>query len=148
MPLPCVIFDIDGVLADNRHRLHYIQKTPENWDVFYKAMADDLPRSSMIRLVNSIRIVQQTVFLITGRSIEYEHITRAWLDRNTVGYDGLYQRPAKDHRPDHIIKFEILTKLRKVGYEPWLAVEDRPQVVEMWRREGIECLQTPCYEED
>jgi hydroxymethylpyrimidine pyrophosphatase-like HAD family hydrolase len=31
---PMVVFDIDGTLADNEHRVHYLHNHPKNWDAF------------------------------------------------------------------------------------------------------------------
>ncbi len=31
------VFDIDGVLADVSHRLHYLQSYPQRWDRFFGA---------------------------------------------------------------------------------------------------------------
>jgi hypothetical protein len=40
---PLAVFDIDGVLADVRHRLHLVEGRPKDWDGFFAAAADDPP---------------------------------------------------------------------------------------------------------
>ncbi len=50
-------------------------------------------------------------------------------------------RKGKDNRKDAIIKKEILGLLRQEGKEILFAVDDRQQVVDMWRENGITCLQ-------
>lgn len=50
-------------------------------------------------------------------------------------------RRSGDFRPDYIVKevildFEILTR-----YTPYIIIDDRDQVVKMWRRRGYTCLQ-------
>ena len=35
------VFDIDGVLADVRHRLHYLQSRPQRWEAFFLAAERD-----------------------------------------------------------------------------------------------------------
>ena len=35
------MFDIDGVVADVRHRLHFLQRRPKDWPGFFAAAADD-----------------------------------------------------------------------------------------------------------
>ena len=37
------VFDIDGVLADVRHRLHHVTARPKDWDAFFGAAPDDPP---------------------------------------------------------------------------------------------------------
>ena len=32
---PLAIFDIDGVVADVRHRLHHLESRPKGWDEFF-----------------------------------------------------------------------------------------------------------------
>ncbi len=50
-------------------------------------------------------------------------------------------RPEKDYRDDGTIKAELLDKILADGWEPWLVVEDRQRVVDMWRARGLTCLQ-------
>lgn len=53
----------------------------------------------------------------------------------------LYMRKEGDHRPDFKVKRDLLAALKADGYEPIMAFDDRDQVVEMWRAEGIPCAQ-------
>ena len=50
-------------------------------------------------------------------------------------------RKEGDHRPDHIIKLELLAQIRSDGFEPIMAFDDRNSVVKMWRDAGIPCAQ-------
>lgn len=36
-----VIFDIDGTLADSRHRLQYLEQQPKQWDRFFSEAIKD-----------------------------------------------------------------------------------------------------------
>ena len=36
---PLAVFDIDGVLADVRHRLHFLQCRPQRWERFFSSAA-------------------------------------------------------------------------------------------------------------
>jgi hypothetical protein len=40
-----------------------------------------------------------------------------------------------------VIKGEILDQMLVDGYTPTIAVDDRNQVVDMWRARGLRCLQ-------
>lgn len=55
-------------------------------------------------------------------------------------------RAAGDYRQDAIVKAEILEQILADGYEPFLVVDDRPQVVDMWRSYGIVTLQCAAEE--
>jgi hypothetical protein len=50
-------------------------------------------------------------------------------------------RPANDHRQDNFIKFEILEQIRHEYGEPFMVFDDRDQVVNMWRENGVRCMQ-------
>ena len=39
----CIVFDIDGTLADCSQRLHHIQKSPPDWDSFFAETEKDEP---------------------------------------------------------------------------------------------------------
>jgi hypothetical protein len=54
-------------------------------------------------------------------------------------YRHLFMRRAGDSRPDQVIKREILDLIPKdrVAY----VLDDRQQVVDMWRAQGLTCLQ-------
>lgn len=140
----CVIFDIDGTLADLSHRLHHITGKSRNYEAFFDALKDDAPRSAIIRLAQVLN--EHETVLVSGRPSDRIQATEQWLKWHRVPYDALYMRKAGDHRADHIVKREILDQLRADGWEPWLVIDDRPTVVAMWRAAGIECLQT-AYQE-
>ena len=40
---PLAVFDLDGTLADTRHRLHHLERRPADWDAFFAAARDDPP---------------------------------------------------------------------------------------------------------
>ena len=40
-PRPLAIIDLDGVVADARHRLHHLETRPKDWDAFFAAAVDD-----------------------------------------------------------------------------------------------------------
>ena len=50
-------------------------------------------------------------------------------------------RRVGDYRPDVEIKKEMLDRIRKGGFRPCIAIDDRDCVVAMWRAEGLTCLQ-------
>jgi predicted kinase len=42
----------------------------------------------------------------------------------------------------------MLDKIREDGYEPFIVIDDRPSVVNMWREAGLICLQTAPGEQE
>ena len=49
-------------------------------------------------------------------------------------------RADDDYRPDYEVKAEMLKTMRDSGFDPKIAVDDRPSVVKMWRDEGLTCF--------
>lgn len=136
----CVIFDIDGTLADLTHRREHLLKDPRDWDAFYEAMVDDPLIYPIWRLYRTLRD-DHTIILCSGRPEDYRTHTQDWLSRHGIFYNKLMLRPSGDYREDTLIKREMLWALRADGWEPLLVVEDRQRVVDMWREQGIVCLQ-------
>ena len=134
-----VIFDIDGTLADMSERIHHVQKKPKNWNAFFKGMAHDKAIHSMVRLCNILYASGIQIILCSGRSEEHREQTVAWLAQHGVNYHDLLLRKNNDRRSDTDIKREILANLDKSKI--LFVVEDRGRVVEMWRSEGLVCLQ-------
>lgn len=58
----------------------------------------------------------------------------------------IYMRKTGDRRPDDVVKEEMIQRMRDDGLEPYVVFEDRKRCVDMWRRNGITCLQ--CAEGD
>lgn len=139
------LFDIDGTVADLTHRLHHIQREhgPKDWDSFFSACGDDAPIPHMCELARVLMLDTQRVLFVSGRSEVVRTETLIWLHKHIeyVPSMFLYMRPAGDHRPDNIVKRELLARIRADGYDPIMAFDDRDQVVAMWRENGIPCAQ-------
>jgi predicted secreted acid phosphatase len=134
-----VIFDIDGTLADISERVHHIRKKPKNWNAFTAGMAQDKAIHSMIRLCNILYAAGLRIILCSGRNEANRPETVEWLAKQGVPYHELLLRRDEDYRSDAIVKREILQGLDKDKI--LFVVEDRSRVVEMWRSEGLTCLQ-------
>lgn len=134
-----VIFDIDGTLADVSERIHHVRKKPKNWNAFFQGMAQDKAIHSMVRLCNLLYASGIQIILCSGRSEEHRQQTIDWLAQQGVNYHDLLLRKDKDRRQDSVAKREMLTGIDKSKI--LFVVEDRSRVVEMWRSEGLVCLQ-------
>jgi hypothetical protein len=133
-----VIVDIDGTIADVRHRLHHIHGPGrKNWKAFFEAMDGDLPISNMLHYVRQLA-EDHNILIITGRPDNYRERTERWLRKNQVPFDKLYMRPAGDHRPDYEAKAAVLEDISPKRIV--MAIDDRPPVCDMWEAHGIRCL--------
>lgn len=134
-----VIFDIDGTLADISHRRHYVEKKPKDWDAFFRSMPQDKAINPIVRLCNILYTSGLKILLCSGRSEEYRSETVQWLAENGVNYHELILRRDGDRRSDVVVKREMLSDLDRSKI--LFVVEDRSGVVQMWRSEGLVCLQ-------
>jgi len=138
-----VIFDMDGTLADVRHRLRFLSGPEKDFNAFHGAMGDDTPNALICDLA-AMYASDNNYYLIicTGRPERYRTVTKSWLSDYAIEYHGLFMRPndrLKDKDCD--VKRDMLNLIRKLWPSPIVAVEDRSQVVKMYREEGLVCLQ-------
>lgn len=134
-----VICDLDGTMCDIEHRRHWLDKN--NWPMFSAGIKNDKLNKWCRHITNHMYHAGTRVVLCSGRGNESRTPTVEWLCDNKVIYDNLFMRQAGDYRKDSIIKeiildFEILTR-----FEPYFIIDDRKQVVDMWRKRGLVCLQ-------
>lgn len=138
----CYIFDIDGTIADNSHRQHFVQQEKKDWKAYNALMAHDTPHWQVIHVARALDLGAHPIVICTGREEVYEEITREWLEIHAVPYQHLLMRGEKDYRPDEIVKVEMLAHILNVlKLKPAMAFDDRDKVVAMWRANGVPCAQ-------
>lgn len=130
-----VVFDIDGVLADVRHRLHHISKRPKDWPAFFAAAHRDSPLAEGVALARQLADARPVLYL-TGRPEWIREATQDWLERHGLPTGRLLMRRAGDHRPARVMKLEQLRGLQPVH----AVVDDDPAVVATLREAGFAVL--------
>jgi len=149
-PPSIVIMDIDGTLADITHRLHLIKPSlvdvqvnfKPDWKKFHSdsEIAKDTLIDPIYRLNQMIYFAGYEIHLTSGRMESSREKTINWLEDHGVFFHFLHMRKNKDYRADYVIKKEIHDAYF-IDREILFAVDDRTQVVEMWRDLGIKTLQ-------
>ena len=139
------IFDIDGTLANADHRLHYILDDPDNpdWDKFFSLTHLDTPIEPVIAICRAMYATNNTIILLTGRNERCRTETELWMKTHGVPYDCLLMRARNDHRPDHIVKMELLNNnILEVNREHIQTIfEDRKCVTAVFREAGYHVCQ-------
>jgi hypothetical protein len=138
---PCYLFDIDGTLADCSHRIGHITGDKKDWRAFFAACDGDNPIQHIVGLCQTLSDADQEIVYVSGRSDECRELTLEWLARHQLPDAPLYMRKAGDHRPDDLVKGELLDAVIADGWAPVMAFDDRDRVVAMWRARGIPCAQ-------
>lgn len=125
------IIDIDGTLVDM-----HPTRSPFEW---HKVGLDKV-RENVAKFVRMAYTSGINIIIISGRDGSCYQETTIWLDENDIPYDRFLMRAEGDQRKDYVIKEELFNKI-KDKYQVVLAVDDRDQVVNLWRGLGIECWQ-------
>jgi len=130
-----VVFDIDGVLADVRHRLHYLATRPKNWEAFFAAAKNDQVLEVGAEFAKRAAATHEIVYL-TGRPERLRAATQSWLDEQQLPAGRLVMRPVGDRRPSAVVKLHELRRLRRESTVEML-VDDDPSVIDAARAAGF-----------
>lgn len=140
--MKAIIIDLDGTLCDVSHRVHFVKESPPSWLSFFDACTYDTPNPAVAALVDMASSAGYQIIYVSGRPATHRAQTEEWLKANCFdGYTALLMRPAGDYRPDQIVKRELYEAHIAGKYEVLFTVDDRDQVVKMWRSLGLTCFQ-------
>jgi len=132
---PVAVIDLDGVLADVRHRLRHIQDGRKDWDGFFAGISADevLPegRAVLERLAGDHDIVY-----LTGRPERTRPDTEDWLARHGLPLGELIMRREGDRRPARVTKPALLRRYAAAGRRVAVVVDDDPAVCDALEKQG------------
>ncbi len=134
-----VVFDIDGTLADNHHRIDYVRTTPKDWAKYDAGIHDDAVIEPIAKIFRLFVEEGHAVVFATGRNERSRTATELWLaEHNLRGGEHLYMRAANDFRHDDVVKSEMLDQIiADYGKKPDMWFDDRPRVVRALRERGV-----------
>ena len=147
-----VIIDLDGTLANSKHRAHFLtgENGYRNVEAWRIETDKDVPNEWCVDLILGYRAQGYQIIYLTGREETCRETTNDWLLRHVPGsqHERLLMRPKDDNRPDHEIKLEVYLRDILPFYQVVMAVDDRPSIAKLWRSLGITCLHCETWEED
>jgi predicted kinase len=127
-----IICDLDGTLALLNGRNPFDASTCD----------EDLPNTPVLNMVKHYHQIGYKIILASGREDTFKPQTLQWLEQQEINYDALFMRKGGDLRKDAIIKREIYEKYIEGKYFIELVLDDRNQVVDLWRKElNLTCFQ-------
>jgi phosphatidate phosphatase APP1 len=132
------VIDIDGVVADVRHRLHHVTGRPKDWSAFFAGAADDPLLDEGEDTVRRLAEVFDIVYL-SGRPEWLRPVTERWFRRHDLPTGPLMLRPYGDYRPSALFKVEVLRRLAETRTVVVL-VDDDPRVLEDAMLAGFDVL--------
>jgi hypothetical protein len=133
-----VVFDIDGVVADVRHRLHHLEEWPQDWDSFFYEAVHDPALSTGLDLVAKYQAEGHEIAWLTGRPEWLRPETEAWMLAHDLPIDELVMRPDWDYRPARILKVQVLRSWAERDIV--LFIDDDPDVIAQARHAGFTTL--------
>lgn len=142
------IIDLDGTLYDNNHRQHLIPEDKHDtaaWVEFNSACAGDTLREDMADLVRSILLSGREAIFLTGRGEAAREPTmkRILNDFNFIETPTLIMRPMDSMVPPESYKrtaVELLRASSRWGDYKFIAIEDDPAIVDVFRNIGLTVL--------
>lgn len=136
------ILDVDGTLFRRKPG----GRGPFDWDRVH----EDVPNAPVIRVVRALALAGESFVVVSGRLDVCREATVTALQLDV--FDGVHPHvwspkelfmrdKAREFMPDHELKREFLYHELVPRYDIVGAIDDRNKVVEMWRQEGIFCMQ-------
>jgi hypothetical protein len=137
-----VMCDIDGTVALKGNRNPYDESCVDQ----------DQPNEPVVDVLVALIRVGYTPVFISGRTEKCYISTQQWLKKYVLSqylspntrlspYPPLLMRPEGDNRRDAEVKLELFNKHIRNNYNVRAVLDDRNQVVEMWRSLGLTVLQ-------
>ncbi|MER5322365.1 AAA family ATPase [Streptosporangium roseum] len=127
-----VLVDVDGTAALMDGRSPYDESR----------VIEDLPNKPVIETVRALQRQGHTIIVMSGRTDACREATTCWLELHLgVPFEGPYMRRHGDSRPDWKVKADLFDTHVRDAYDVRLVLDDRQQVVQMWRDLGLTVFQ-------
>ena len=148
---PIYLFDIDGTLANCSERQKVFDDASlskkEQWARFMSRCDQDTPIHPTINTLKLLVSAGAEILFFTGRFEKHRATTIAWLAEHLDMpaekiATRLTMRPDNDSTEDCVLKETWWKNMLDIDRQRIVAVfDDRQQVVDMWRRNGVTCYQ-------
>lgn len=127
-----IICDLDGTLALMNGRNPFDAGRCEQ----------DVLNEPVGKLLQNYKKLGYQILLVSGREEQFKPQTVLFLEKHVIVFDQLLMRKSKDYRKYAVIKKEIYEQYIQDNYFIEFVLDDRNQVVDMWRKElGLPCFQ-------
>lgn len=135
-----IICDLDGTLALLGNRDPYDASQCEK----------DTPNAAVVTCVRTMWDAGHRIIFVSGREDKYREPSIRFIEKHLVKRGSLEYAPVEyklhmraigDYRKDAIVKAEIFEKHIAGKYNVSFVLDDRDQVVRMWRQMGLSCFQ-------
>jgi hypothetical protein len=132
------VVDLDGVVADVRHRLHHLTGGRKDWPAFFAAAPEDGLLAEGSETVHRLAEVYDVAYL-SGRPERLRAVTQRWLHDQQLPAGDLLLRPDGDYTPSRVFKVDALRRLA-VTRTVVVLVDDDQRVLDAAREAGFDVL--------
>lgn len=140
------IFDLDGCLSDDRHRLHLIEEASDGAKVYsryHESLGEDAAMN--LSVLRSCVDGGCNIIFLTSRPEHYRTATENWIEDKLagpitllrLGNYKLFMRSANDRRPSPTFKVDWLETLGIPAEEIKAAFDDRKDVLAAYKDWGV-----------
>lgn len=131
-----ILCDIDGTVANNDHRQHYLEGK-KDWDGFFSELSNDVPIYSIIEKVKNHQSEGKDIIFLTGRPERYREKTELWLKKYFDFKFKLLMRKDKDLRDKVIAKEELLKESSIESAYIHLVFENDEDLIKYWKAKEV-----------
>lgn len=130
-----ILCDIDGTIANNDHRQHFLEGK-KDWDGFFSELINDEPIFPIINKVIEEHNSGKDIIFLTGRPERYRYSTLLWLKEYFQFELKLLMRMNNDQRNKLIVKTEIFNQYIDKNLVDYIIDNDQ-DLIDMWNEKGI-----------
>ncbi|MDB4828761.1 hypothetical protein OAH56_00665 [Gammaproteobacteria bacterium] len=133
-----ILCDIDGTIANNDHRQHFLEGR-KDWERFFSELILDKPIYKIIENVKKLSKDRDVIF-ITGRPERYRYSTISWLKEYFNFEIVLYMRNDNDLRTKVETKKDIFNSINIDIDSVSHVFENDLDLIEMWEEMGLNVI--------
>lgn len=146
-----IVLDIDGTLANNDHRAHYVDGDVKDWENFLRPdlVIKDTPIARTKDALKKAQDLGYTIVFLTGRNESLRDTTMRWLFDH-YGVDAndetLYMRPIGNLLKPTEYKHQQLTSIRRDFGNSLLFVDDDKYMHKVYAEFGLSLKAPECWD--
>ena len=137
-----ILCDIDGTVANNEHRQHFL-KNKKDWEGFFDGMVNDIPIHNVINKIIEEKNAGKEIVFITGRPESYRNASMVWLSKYFSFSFDLLMREDKDQRNKVIVKKDIFEKKLSKS-EIHYVIDNDKDLLKLWSEIGLKTVDASC----
>tara|TARA_B100000925_G_C21805523_1_gene386474 strand:- start:115 stop:549 length:435 start_codon:yes stop_codon:yes gene_type:complete len=138
-----VLCDIDGTIANNSHRQHFLHNQ-KDWDGFFSELINDEPIFPLIEKILELQLEGKQITFLTGRPERYSYSTNLWLKEYFKFDYEIIMRKDNDKRNKVEVKKELFN-LNFTKDDIFCVYDNDYDLLKMWKDIGLVVIDANSY---